>query len=171
MKRLPVIACAILLGAFPVLTPAAPSAKEKDAMAANAATPSEDSKALASKQLEKKLDELKEALEGMHGATSKGDKASYILYRTQARTALGEIEKIGALALGSEAVGERKAAKEGKMEATPTPTPTPSATPTPTPEATPTPTPEMTPTPTPETTPTPTPTPTPETPTPTPTPK
>ena len=165
MKRSPAFVCAILLAASPVLTPAALSAKEKekDAMVAAAATPSEDSKALASKQLEKKLDELKEALEGMHSATSKGDKASYILYRTSARTALAEIEKIGALALGSEAVGERKAAKEGKMEGTPTPTPTPTPeatpTPTPTPEMTPTPTPTPESTPTPEATPTPTPTP------------
>jgi hypothetical protein len=154
MKRLPAFVCAFLLGASPVLTPAALSAKEKEAT--TTASPSEDSKALASKQLEKKLDELKEALGGMHTAVSKGDKASYILYRTQARSALAEIDKIGVLALGSEAVSEGKAAKEGKMEGTPTPTPTPEATPTPTP------TPEMTPTPTPETTPTPEATPTPK---------
>jgi cell division septation protein DedD len=153
MKRLPVLACALLLAAS---LPAALGAKEKEAT--TTASPSEDSKALASKQLEKKLDELKEALGGMHTAISKGDKASYILYRTQARSALAEIDKIGILALGSEAVSEGKASKQGKMEGTPTPTP----------EATPTPTPEMTPTPTPTPEATPTPTPSPEA---TPTPK
>jgi hypothetical protein len=157
MKRLPVLACAILLGASPILTPAALSATAKEKDANGAATPSEDSKALASKQLEAKLSELKEALSGMQDAIGKGDRASFTLYRTQAKTALAAIDKVGTLALGSETSGEHKAAKEGKMSGTPTPTPTPEATPTPTP------TPEMTPTPTPtpEATPTASPTPTP----------
>src|SRR4029077_20870084 len=99
MKKISAIACALIL-ASPVLVPGISFAKEKTATMA--ATPSEDSKALAAKQLDAKLGELKEALEGMHTAIGKGDRASFILYRTQAKTALTEIDKIGTLQLGSE---------------------------------------------------------------------
>jgi outer membrane biosynthesis protein TonB len=152
MKKLPLFVCALILASLPV---ARSATKDVPPMA----TPSEDSKALAAKQLETKLGELKEALGGMQDAIGKGDRASFILYRTQAKTALAAIDKIGTIQMGSETSGEHKAAKEGKMSGTPTPTPTPEATPTPTPESTPTPTPEMTPTPTPTPTPEATPTP------------
>jgi hypothetical protein len=147
------------------------SGKEKTA-AVVAATPTEDSKRLADKQINQQIDNLRDAIAGMRSSIEKGDRASFQLYRLQARTAITEIEKLSSLQVETAVGTEKKAAKEGKMTATPSPTPTPEATPTPTPESTPTPTPEMTPTP--ETTPIPTPTPTPEstsTPESTPTPK
>lgn len=139
------------------------SGKEKTA-AAVSATPTEESKKLADKQINQQIDNLRDAIAGMRSSIEKGDRASFQLYRNQARTAITEIDKLSTLQVETAVGTEKKAAREGKMEATPTPTPTPEATPTP--ESTPTPTPEMTPTP--ETTPIPAPTPTPES---TPTPK
>jgi len=137
------------------------SGKEKTA-AALAAIQTEESKRLADKQIDQQIDNLKDAIAGMRSSIDKGDRATFQLYRLQARTAINEIEKLSNLQVETAVGTEKKAAKEGKMEATPTPTPTPASTPTP--EMTPTPTPESTPTP--EATPTPTPTPEP-----TPTPK
>lgn len=156
MRKISLFACTLIL-ASPVISPiilpssALAVTKEKE-NAMGTVTPSEDSKALASKQLEAKLNELKDALEGMHSAMTKGDRASFILYRSAAKSALTEIEKVGQLQVGSETSGEHKALKEGKMQppnATPTATPTPEATPTPTPTPTPEATPTASPTPTP----------------------
>jgi TolA-binding protein len=103
--------------------------------AVDTATPTEDSQQLVSKQLSQKIADLKEALEGMRSSILKRDRASFRLYRRQARTALNEIVELGRVEVGKETKTEENAAKEGKMQSTPTPEPT--ATPAPTPETSP----------------------------------
>jgi TolA-binding protein len=119
-----------------VLSPAGLKSAEK---AVDTATPTEDSQQLVSKQLSQKIADLKEALEGMRSSILKRDRASFRLYRRQARTALNEIVELGRVEVGKETKTEENAAKEGKMQSTPTPTPTPepTATPAPTPETSP----------------------------------
>ena len=117
-----------------VLSPVGLKSAEK---AVDTATPTEDSQQLVSKQLSQKIADLKEALEGMRSSILKRDRASFRLYRRQARTALNEIVELGRVEVGKETKTEENAAKEGKMQSTPTPTAEPTATPAPTPETSP----------------------------------
>ena len=117
-----------------VLSPVGLKSAEK---AVDTATPTEDSQQLVSKQLSQKIADLKEALEGMRSSILKRDRASFRLYRRQARTALNEIVELGRVEVGKETKTEENAAKEGKMQSTPTPAPEPTATPAPTPETSP----------------------------------
>jgi hypothetical protein len=117
-----------------VLSPVGLKSAEK---AVDNATPTEDSQQLVSKQLNQKIADLKEALEGMRSSILKRDRASFRLYRRQARTALNEIVELGRVEVGKETKTGENAAKEGKMQSTPTPAPEPTATPAPTPETSP----------------------------------
>lgn len=117
-----------------VLSPVGLKSAEK---AVDTATPTEDSQQLVSKQLSQRIADLKEALEGMRSSILKRDRASFRLYRRQARTALNEIVELGRVEVGKETKTEENAGKEGKMQSTPTPTPEPTATPAPTPETSP----------------------------------
>jgi hypothetical protein len=112
-------------------------------------TPSKDSQELSSKQIDQSITELKDAINGMKSAIGKGDRASFKLYRLQAKQALVELDKLGGAEVNAQSKTEAQAVKEGKMEHSPTPTPTPMPTPTPTlnPDTTPVPTPDTTPTP------------------------
>jgi hypothetical protein len=104
-------------------------------------TPTEESSKLATKQIDQEITELKEAIEGMRTAIGKGDRATFKLYRSQAKSALAQLEKLA----GEEVATDSKTA--GKMQPSPSATATleATATATPTPEATATP--ESTPTP------------------------
>ena len=117
-----------------VLSPVGLKSAEK---AVDTATPTEGSQQLVSKQLSQRIADIKEALEGMRSSILKRDRASFRLYRRQARTALNEIVELGRVEVGKETKTEENAAKEGKMQSTPTPTPEPTATPAPTPETSP----------------------------------
>jgi hypothetical protein len=102
-------------------------------------TSTEESSKLATKQIDQEITELKEAIEGMRTAIGKGDRATFKLYRSQAKSALAQLEKLA----GEEVATDSKTA--GKMQPSPSATATLEATATPTPEATATP--ESTPTP------------------------
>jgi hypothetical protein len=113
-------------------------------------TSTEESSKLATKQIDQEITELKEAIEGMRTAIGKGDRATFKLYRSQAKSALAQLEKLA----GEEVATDSKTA--GKMQPSPSATAILEATATPTPEAT------ATPSATPESTPTPSATPTPK---------
>src|ERR1700704_4888378 len=97
-----------------LLSPVRGAESSKKSAADMATTPTEDSKQLASKQLDKSITELKEAIEGVRLSIAKGDHASFKLYRSQARTALMEIDKMGSIEVSAETKTEQKTEKEGK---------------------------------------------------------
>jgi hypothetical protein len=95
----------------------AESPKEKETLPSS--SPTQESQALAAKQIDAQITQLKDALEGMKSANEKGDRASFKLYRTQARDALATLDKLAA----SELATETKSAVRGS----PSPTATPEA--------------------------------------------
>jgi hypothetical protein len=103
-------------------------------LAADKPTPTDESRALAQKQIDSEITDLKVALEGLRTSVEKGDKDSFSLYRSQARSALAELDKLAAAAIGAASKTERNALREGKMEPSPTATAARTATPEASPE-------------------------------------
>jgi hypothetical protein len=86
-------------------------AKEKETI--DKTTPTQESTQAADKLIDRKIDELKEALAGLRAARDKGDEASLKLYRTQARSALMELQKVSNAQISSEVMAtEKKIANE-----------------------------------------------------------
>jgi hypothetical protein len=77
-----------------------------------AVAPSEESQQLADKQIDKKINDLKEALAGMRSAVDKKDRASFRLYRTEARNAINELDNLANEQVTSESGAAKKAARE-----------------------------------------------------------
>jgi hypothetical protein len=112
-------------------------AKEKETT--DMTTPTQESTQAADKLIDRKIDELKEALAGMRTARDKGDEASLKVYRTQARSALMELQKVSKEQILSEATAtekkkakEKEEAREGKENRNPSaaePSPTTMSTP------------------------------------------
>jgi hypothetical protein len=95
-------------------------AKEKETT--DKTTPTQESTQAADKLIDRKIDELKDALAGMRAARDKGDEASLKVYRTQACSALVELQKVSNEQILSEATAtEKKKAKRTVILPPPSP--------------------------------------------------
>jgi hypothetical protein len=79
------------------------------------ATPTEESTKLATKQIDSEITQLKDAIEGMKTAISKGDKAEFRLYRAQAKDALISLDKL----VSAEMVTESRSSAKGTASPSP----------------------------------------------------